>query len=140
MAGGSLAGSHLRAIADASGLALEGGGRFTMRTDSGALLFTLGARDGAHFEAGTLRNGSYQAVSLELDLPRTPDARRAFEAMARLGTQLAAQLGGRLEDDNGNLLDERALGAIAAQLDAVRTRLETRGLAPGSAEALRVFG
>jgi hypothetical protein len=139
-AGGALAGSKLRAIAESGGLELEGRGNLVLRTDGGAQLFTVGARDGTRFEPGSLRNASYQAVSLELDLPRTPDAHRAFEAMARLGTQLATQLGGRLEDDNGNVLDVRALAAIAAQLDAVRARLEARGLAPGSAEALRVFG
>jgi FtsZ-interacting cell division protein ZipA len=138
--GGALAGSKLRAIAESSGLALEGSGRFAQRTDGGALQFTQAVRDGTRFEPGTLRSASFAAVSLELDLPRTPDAHRSFEAMARLATHLAAQLGGRVEDDNGNALDERALAAIASQLDAVRARLEARGLTPGSAAALRVFG
>lgn len=138
--GGMLAGSKLRAIAESSGLSLEGSGRFALRSNDGALLFGLSARDGTRFEPGTLRNASFQALSLELDLPRTPDALRAFEAMARLAAHLAAQLGGRVEDDNGNALDERALAAIARQLDAVRAELEAHGLPPGSAAALRIFG
>jgi len=36
-------------------------------------------------------------------------------------------------------LDAHALEAIALQLDAVRAKLEERGLAPGSANALRIF-
>jgi FtsZ-interacting cell division protein ZipA len=139
-AGGALAGGKLRTCAESSGLALEGAGRFVLRNDGGALQFSLAARDGTRFEPGTLRAASYPAVSLELDLPRTPDARRSFEAMTRLAAHLGAQLGGRIEDDNGNALDERAMAVIASRLDVVRARLEARGLAPGSAAALRVFG
>lgn len=137
--GSSLAGSKLRATAEAGGLVLEESGKFALRADGGALLYTLGARDGQRFDGATVRNVSMQALSLELDVPRAPDTRRAFESMARLGNQLAGLLGGRLQDDNGNVLDERALAAIASQLAAVRTRLEERALAPGSASALRLF-
>jgi hypothetical protein len=42
-------------------------------------------------------------------------------------------------DDNGNTLDERAVAAIAQQLDGVCARLETQGIAPGSPAALRLF-
>jgi hypothetical protein len=42
-------------------------------------------------------------------------------------------------DDNGNALDERAVEAIALQLDAVGARLEAQGLPPGSPAALRLF-
>jgi hypothetical protein len=137
--GGSLVGSKLRATAEAGGLVLEDSGKFALRADGGALLYTLGAQDGSRFDAATIRNASLQALSLELDLPRVPDTRRVFESMARLGNQLAVLLSGRLQDDNGNVLDERALAAIASQLDAVRARLEERGLAPGSVSALRIF-
>lgn len=138
-AGGLLDGDTLRAVAEDSGLTLMEGGKFGLRTDDGGLMYALGARDGSRFDEATLRGASLQAVSLELDLPRTPGTGRAFESMARLGTLLATQLGGRLEDDNGNVLDERALGAIASQVDAARAALEARGLAPGSAAALRLF-
>ena len=59
--------------------------------------------------------------------------------MARLAHQLAAVLGGSLVDDNGKPLDEHAIAAIAAQLDAVSTRLAAQGVAPGSPAALRLF-
>jgi hypothetical protein len=42
-------------------------------------------------------------------------------------------------DDNGSPLDERAVAAIAQQLDAVRARLEARGIPPGSPAALRLY-
>jgi len=78
-------------------------------------------------------------VSLVLDVPRTAEPARAFEAMARSGHALAAARGARLVDDNGTLLDQRALAAIAAELEAVRTRLAAAGVEPGSDLALRLF-
>ena len=78
-------------------------------------------------------------VTLSLDVARTPEPQRAYEAMARTGLQLAAAGGGRVVDDNGAALDERALAAIGAQLDAVHAMLAERGIEPGSALALRLF-
>ena len=78
-------------------------------------------------------------VSLVLDVPRTAEPARAFEAMARSGHALASSRGARLVDDNGNPLDQRALAAIAAELEAVRTRLAAAGVEPGSELALRLF-
>jgi FtsZ-interacting cell division protein ZipA len=74
-----------------------------------------------------------------MDVPRAPETQRSFESMARLSLHLASVLGGAVVDDNGNALDERALGAIAAQLEAVRSRLEAAGFAPGSPAARRLF-
>jgi hypothetical protein len=51
----------------------------------------------------------------------------------------ARRLGGRLVDDNGNGLDERALAAIGAELQATRSRLAELGIEPGSPLALRLF-
>jgi hypothetical protein len=78
-------------------------------------------------------------VSLVLDVPRAADPARAFEATARAGRALAASRGARLVDDNGNPLDERALAAIAAELQAVHARLAAAGVEPGSELALRLF-
>lgn len=70
-----------------------------------------------------------------LDLPRTPDLARSYAAMAKA----AQQLGGRLVDDNGNSLDERALAAIGAEVEAIRARFAEMGIEPGSPLALRLF-
>lgn len=137
--GGPFPGTKIRAAAEASGLALEASGRFAMRDDDQRLLYTLAAKDGTVFAAATMRDATPQALSLELDVTRTPDTRRSFESMARLAHQLAAVLGGSIVDDNGNALDERAVAAIGVQLDAVRARLEAHGLTPGSPSALRLF-
>ena len=137
--GGPFAGTKIRAAAESSGLELEADGKFALRDDSQRLIYTLAARDGTAFSAATMREAAPQALTLELDVTRAPDTRRSFESMARLAHQLAAVLGGSIVDDNGQALDERGVAAIAAQLDAVRGRLEARGVTPGSPTALRLF-
>jgi len=136
---GAFTGTKLRAAAEASGLALEPDGRFALRNDDSLVLYTLAARDGTPFAAEAMRSAAPRALSLALEVPRAPETRRTFESMARLAQHLAALLGGTVVDDNDNLLDERALGAIAAQLEAVRARLEAAGITPGSPTALRLF-
>jgi FtsZ-interacting cell division protein ZipA len=137
--GGPFPGTKIRAAAEAGGLALEPGGRFALRNDAGQLLYTLAARDGAAFDAATIKDAAPAGLSLALELARTPDTRRSFESMARLARQLASALGGSIVDDNGQALDERAVAAIAQQLDAVRAQLEAKGIAPGSPTALRLY-
>jgi hypothetical protein len=78
-------------------------------------------------------------VTLLLDVPRTPEPARSYEAMVRTARQLAAAHGGRLVDDNNNKLDERALAAIGVEVDAMRARLAELGIEPGSPLALRLF-
>ena len=74
-------------------------------------------------------------LTLLLDVPRTPDLPRSYAAMV----DAARRLGGRLVDDKGNSLDERALAAIGAEVEALRARLTQIGIEPGSALALRLF-
>jgi hypothetical protein len=91
--------------------------------------------DGQPFQAAAREDG----VTLTLDVARTSEPGRSYEAMARAGRELARERGGRLVDDAGRELDERALGAIARELEAVRARLSACGIEPGSPLALRVF-
>jgi len=137
--GGPFPGTKVRAAAEAGGLRLESDGRFALRDDEQRLLYTLGARDGGPLAAETMKTATLAALTLALDVGRAPDTRRSFESMARLGAQLASALGGHIVDDAGNVLDERAVGAIAQQLDTVRAKLEERGIRPGSPSALRLF-
>ena len=82
---------------------------------------------------------SDDGASLILDMPRTAQPARVFEAMARVARQAADASGGRVVDNNGNALDERALRAIEVELEAVRARLVAAGIEPGSELALRLF-
>ena len=90
---------------------------------------------GQPFQAAPRRDG----VTLTLDVARTPEPARSYDAMARAGRDLAAAQGGRLVDDQGRELDEQALARVRVQLEAVRQLLAGRGIEPGSALALRLF-
>jgi hypothetical protein len=74
-------------------------------------------------------------LTFTLDVARTVEPGRSYEAMVRA----ARQCGGKLVDDQGTPLDERALAAIGAQLEAVRQELVGRGIEPGGPLALRLF-
>jgi hypothetical protein len=78
-------------------------------------------------------------LTLILDVPRSLDIARSYEAMTRMAAHLAATLGGRIVDDRGNALDERALAAIGAELEPIRRQLSESGVEPGSPLALRLF-
>ena len=74
-------------------------------------------------------------VTLLLDVPRTPDLARSYAAMV----ETARQLGGRMVDDNGNNVDERALAAIGVEIESLRARMAEIGVEPGSTLAQRLF-
>jgi hypothetical protein len=97
--------------------------------------FTPAEFPGQAFQATPREDG----VTLTLDVARTLEPARGYEAMARAGRSLAQARGGRVVDDTGRELDERALAAIGTQLDAVRSRLAGCGIEPGTPLALRVF-
>jgi hypothetical protein len=74
-------------------------------------------------------------LTFTLDVARTREPGRGYQAMVRAASHLA----GKLVDDNGAPLDERALAAIGAQVEAVRQELLRRGIEPGGPLAQRLF-
>ena len=103
--------------------------------DAGAALPAAGQH--AAFAVSRREDGAF---SLSLDVPRTAEVRRSYDAMVVRARDLCVSLGGMIVDDNGRALDERALAAIGEQLDAVRETLVARGIEPGGPAALRLFG
>lgn len=128
--GGAFDEIALAGAAEEAGLELEADGRFALRAADEHERFSLAWRDGPGDGAG---------LSLTFDVPRAPGGRASFQAMARFARELAAALGGSLVDDNGQVLDERALAAIEAQLAAVHAAFAQKGIEPGSAVAQRLF-
>jgi len=117
--------------------------RFCADTDIQVALHVLGADpasgfaddDATPYQVSAREDG----VTYLLDMPRTAEPAKAYEAMTRAAQRLAATSGGRVVDDRGQALDERSLAAIGSQLEAVRKRLSDQGIEPGSALALRLF-
>ena len=103
--------------------------------------FAAGADAAAQGKQGafTLNRREDGAFSLSLDVPRTADVRRHYDAMVVHGRDLCVSLGGMIVDDNGRVLDEGALAAIGEQLDTVRDALVAHGIEPGGPAALRLF-
>lgn len=131
-AGGGFPNAKLDAAITAAGLGRLADGQHALRDAQGRVLYTVYAVVGE-------REGEVAKLAFSLDVPRAPEVRKTYESMVRFARQLAAGLGGSLIDDNGRPLDEQALAAIGAELDAVRQALEGRGLPPGGPLALRLF-
>jgi len=125
------AADDVRRALEAEGVAFEDAGRWTRYDASGRALYSVMADlDSA---------GGVSGLTVTMDVPRTPELRRSYESMVLLTRGLASTLGGTLRDDNGQILDERALSAIGAQLEPVGQDLERQGFPPGGALALRLF-
>jgi len=98
-------------------------------------LHVLGPADTSIRHDGFSVGQRADGVTLLLDVPRTPELSRTYAAMV----EAARRLGGRVVDDNGNNLDERALAAIGVEVESLRGRLAEIGIEPGSPLALRLF-
>lgn len=139
LSGASFPGTKLRAAAEASGFVLDGEGRFALRDDRGRELYALCDRSGALFSGPTMKDATPSALTLSMDVPRTPDTLHTFDAMVRFGRHLASLMDGALVDDNDKPLDDRSVATIGTQLTVVCGALKAHGISPGSGLALRLF-
>ena len=131
-------GARVEAVAKAGGFELdEPDGKFRCRDDAGRVVCALANFEPIPFKVDSLATLSTRAVTLELDVPRTP--RGAFARFREEAERFARQFGGRIVDDNRQAVGSSAFEAIAAQLQAVHGAMEARGIAPGGALALRLF-
>lgn len=137
--GTGFSGTKLRAASESSGLVLDDLGRFRKNDELGRELFALSDRSGARFTTAMMKVVTPSALTLSMDVPRTPDTQHSFEAMVGFGRHLASLMEGSLVDDNDQPLEERSLTAIGAQLAVVSRALDGQGIVPGSPLALRLF-
>ena len=138
-AGVKFNGTRLRAVAESAGLKLEPEGLFHYRDAARQTLFTLDNHEPAPFLPEQIKHLSTSGVTLLLDVPRVADGVAALQVMLSAAAQLAQALGGTLVDDNRVPLTEGAVRAIEQQLTSIRSKMEARGMAPGSERALRLF-
>jgi FtsZ-interacting cell division protein ZipA len=137
--GEGLAGTKIRALAEASGMQLEADGTFHRLTEAGQTLYTLGNFDGTAFSNAELRQLKASGLTLLFDVPKVKDGLSVFDDMADLARRMAQQLNGELVDDNRRPLSASGLETIRAQLAAIYEKMAAAGIQPGSAGAQRLF-
>lgn len=137
--GGVFAGTKLRGVAEAAGLALEGDGSYRARDSTGGELFSVGNFGAERFDADTLKSLATHGLTLTLDVPRVTDGALAFDQMLATARQLAVALGGVLVDAQRAPLADAMIDAIRARAVELQQRMNHGGIAPGSIRALRLF-
>jgi len=109
------------------------------RRRGGHGLFSLVNLDAEPFHHNTLETTSTWGVTLLLDLPRVENPALLFDQMMRVAHELAGELQADLVDDHRVELSEAGLARIRAMIIEVETKMRDNGIAPGSAQAIRLF-
>jgi len=82
---------------------------------------------------------SLTRLLLEFDIAVAPVAAQGFRTMVADARALAAALGARVVDDNGNPIEDKSVDAIDNQLARVIEEMRGAGIEPGSARARRLY-
>jgi hypothetical protein len=131
--------TRIRAMAEAADFALEPDGIFYLSDETGNTVLTLGNQEDSQFLPEQISTMTTRGVTLLLDVPRVADGHSALDRMFEIGRSLTVTLKGRLVDDNRNALSATAMDKIRQQLAGIHDAMNARGIAPGSARALRLF-
>jgi hypothetical protein len=136
----AIAGTRLRGVAEASGFRLAPGGKFEyVHEETGLVEYSLANLRGEPFTAESLRLTATHGVVFVLDIPRVVDPLRTFDRMKIAAKRMAKTLHVQIVDDNRRPLDDTALNAIRAQVDAAAQALARVHIEPGSPRALALF-
>jgi hypothetical protein len=133
------AGTKLRALAEAAGMAIDTEGRFVRCDDDGNVLYLLTTHESAGFSVESMKTMSTHGVTFLLDVPRVSHGDRVFNQMLDLARRFAEALHGSLVDDNRRPLSEGALEPIRRQVAQYQAAMAARSLPAGGPLALRLF-
>jgi hypothetical protein len=137
--GVTLAGTAIRAAAEAAGFKLEPDGVFHYRNERRQTLFTLDNHEPAPFLPESITGLATGGVTLLLDVPRVAGGAEALDRMVGIAGHLATALGGRLVDDNRAALTEAGIARIRDQVRSIHAAMAARDIPAGSARAQRLF-
>jgi hypothetical protein len=126
VAGGPLAETKIRGLAEAHGFRRESDGVFRRRGDDGMELLSL-------------RQSAPTALSFVYDVPRVPREAAAFGLMMHCARILGKGLDARIVDDNGRPLDDAMQNRIQSSLAGIHARMDAAGMPAGGPLAQRVF-
>lgn len=126
-AGEVLGPSQLASLAGPLAVSERGNNRYARLGPRGETLFSVSLGERSN------------RLSFLLDLPRVDPSAQAFPAMLECARIAARRLPGRLVDDEGRTLSDRAIDQIARGIESRQQALQLAGLQAGSPAALRVF-
>ncbi|HXU92970.1 MAG TPA: cell division protein ZipA C-terminal FtsZ-binding domain-containing protein [Gallionella sp.] len=134
-----LVGSRIAQAASMLGMSLEADGAFHALDAQGHSLFCLINHDSKPFQHHTLETFSTSGVTLLLDVPRVPHPAELFDRMLEMAREFARELQVNVVDDRRVVLSDGGLNLIRDQIAAVEAKMVEHGIAPGSAQARRLF-
>lgn len=120
------------------GLILSRDGGYFHCYQNDQLLFRVQAEE-VNFLRDDLQDRRIKHVQFLLDVPLAPSQINPFVAMLNKANELAADLDGRLLDDNGQALSQAAIEMIKNHLDGIYEMMKSRDVIPGSISAQRLF-
>jgi hypothetical protein len=126
VAGGPLADTKVRGLAEAHGFKRDGDGVFRRRNEEGLELLAL-------------RISAPTAVSFIYDVPRVPRDAAAFGLMMHCARTIAKGLDAKIVDDNGRPLDDTMQTRIQSSIAGIHARMDAASMPAGGALAQRVF-
>ncbi len=134
-----LLGARIAQAAALHSMTLEADGAFHTLDAQGHSAFNLINMDSSPFRHHTLEAFATPGVTLLLDVPRVENPVVQFDAMLRVAHELAGELQVNLVDDHRVVLSDNGLARIRAQIAEVEAQMRDNGIAPGSAQARRLF-
>lgn len=134
-----LFGSEIAQMAERRSMELQSDGSFHLLNEQGLSLFSLGNLDGSPFQHHTLNQVRVQGLTLLLDVPRVGRPVHYFDEMVVLARAIAMDLKAGLVDDHRVTLGDKAIAQIREQVASIESRMIAGKIAPGSAQALRLF-
>lgn len=121
------------------GMTLEADGAFHLLDAQGHSLFSLINQDTVPFQHHTLETFATAGITLLLDVPRVEDPALLFDRMMHVVQDLARELQLSIVDDHRVALGDSGLAGTRAQIASVEVSMRENGIAPGSAQARRLF-
>lgn len=137
--GGAFTGTKIRALAEASGFKLEGGGVFSFREANDVVKFTLNNYESTPFLPDSIRTLTTNGITFLLDVPRITNGERVFDQMTHLSRIFATTLGGIMVDDNRVPLSDSGIDKIKQKLCGIQAIMKSRDVPAGGEIALRLF-
>lgn len=135
----SLPGARIAQAAALHGMTLEADGAFHALDAQGHSAFSLINQDSRPFQHHTLETFGTPGLTLLLDVPRVENPAAQFDQMVRVAHELAGELQVNLVDDHRVVLSDNGLARIREQIAGVETKMRDNGIAPGHAQARRLF-